>query len=117
MQRIHYAGDELVTGSEIAEALMEYAAVLAQQRTAASIDIPVVHADGSIGTASLLLGPASQLVSEPVEEVPGREVTDHSLVQRLRRLTAALAPKWPVARAETTPESETTVDYDWTDEV
>jgi hypothetical protein len=117
MERIHYAGDELVTGSEIAEALMEYAAVLAQQRTAASIDIPVVHADGSIGTASLLLGPASQLVTEPVDEEPGKEVTDHSLVQRLRRLTAALAPKWPAARAETTPETEPTVDYDWTDEV
>jgi hypothetical protein len=115
MERIHYAGDELVTGSEIAEALMEYAAVLAQQGTAASIDIPVVHPDGTVGTASLLLGPASQLVREPIEE-PGNEVTDASLVQRLRRLTAALAPKWPVAgRTESTPEP--TVDYDWTDEV
>jgi hypothetical protein len=115
MERIHYAGEELVTGSEIAEALMEYAAVLAQQRTAASVDIPVRHADGTIGTASLLLGPASQLVREPIEE-PGKEVVDDSLVQRLRRLTAALAPKWPVAGSVGTT-SQTTVDYDWTDEV
>ncbi|MDQ0895300.1 hypothetical protein [Agromyces ramosus] len=114
MERIHYAGDELVTGTEIAEALMEYAAVLAQQRTAASVDIPVRHPDGSIGTASLLLGPASQLVREPVESA-GKEVTDESLVQRLRRLTAALAPRWPVARTDTTPPKA--VDYDWTDEV
>ena len=115
MERIHYAGDELVTGSEIAEALMEYAAVLAQQRTAASVEIPIQHPDGTIGSASLLLGPASQLVRERIEE-PGQEVVDDSLVQRLRRLTAALAPKWPVAGSvETT--SQTTVDYDWTDEV
>jgi hypothetical protein len=114
MERIHYAGDELLTGSEIARALMDYAAVLAQQRTAASVDIPVRRPDGSIGIASLLLGPASQLVREPVEE-PGKEVTDDSLVQRLHRLTAALAPRWPMARADSTPQK--TVDYDWTDEV
>ena len=115
MERIHYAGDELVTGTDIAQALMDYAAVLAQQRTAAAVDIPVKHPDGTIGTASLLLGPASQLVRERIEE-PGKEVTDDSLVQRLRRLTAALTPKWQViGRAESVPEA--TVDYDWTDEV
>jgi hypothetical protein len=114
MERIHYAGDELVTGSEIAQALMDYAAVLARQKTAASVDIPVKHPDGTIGIASLLLGPASQLVREPIEEA-GKEVVDESLVQRLRRLTAALAPTWPVARAETA--AQPTVDYDWTDEV
>jgi hypothetical protein len=114
MERIHYAGDELVTGSDIAQALMEYAAALAQQASAASVDIPVRRPDGSIGTASLLLGPASQLVREPVEGV-GTEVTDESLVQRLRRLTATLAPGLPVARADTSPPE--TVDYDWTDEV
>lgn len=112
MERIHYAGDELLTGTEIAQAVMEYAAVLAQQRTAASVEIPVRYPDGSVGTASLLLGPASQLVREHVEE-PGKEVTDDSLVQRLRRLTAALAPR--LARTDATPPA--TVDYDWTDEV
>lgn len=114
MERIHYAGDELLTGSEIAQALIEYAAVLAQQRTAASVDIPVKHPDGTIGTASLLLGPASQLVIEPVPG-SGSEVVDRSLVQRLRRLTAALAPRWSAARADEVQPA--TVDYDWTDEV
>ncbi|MRG60995.1 hypothetical protein GE115_14130 [Agromyces sp. CFH 90414] len=64
MHRIHYAGGELVTGDAIAEALLRYAAVLAKQRTAASVEIPVVGNDGGHITARLLLGPASQLVSE-----------------------------------------------------
>ena len=69
MDRIHYAGDSILTGSEIARALLDYAQALAVAGTSATVDIPVVdEGDGSIGRSELLIGPASQLISDTEEE-------------------------------------------------
>ncbi|WP_430647734.1 hypothetical protein [Agromyces sp. GXS1127] len=96
MERIHYAGGELLTGSEIAAAVIDYAAALASQHSAASIDIPVRAHDGTIARAQLLIGPASQLLSEDVETVEDDELEDEELVSRLRAATTALSSVRPV---------------------
>ena len=117
MQRIYYAGDRFLTGTDIAKALVAYAAALAQQGSAASIEIPVRHEeDGRAGTVNFLVGPASQLVTEDVEAVDYEEVRDEPLVARLTSLTTALAPMHPVA-STLAQDAEASVDYDWTDEV
>ena len=67
MKNIHYAGDELMTGDAIADALLDYAATLARQETSATIDVPVITDDGSLTAARFLLGPASQLVAVSVD--------------------------------------------------
>ena len=90
MQRIHYAGGDLLTGSDIADAIVDYAAALAGRRAAASIDIPIRTAAGGVARAHLLIGPASQLVTEPVES-EFEELTDDDLVTRLRTATSALS--------------------------
>ena len=65
MERIYYAGDQFLTGTDIARALVGYAAALARRGSAAAIEIPVRHAtDGQAGTVNFLVGPASQLVTE-----------------------------------------------------
>ena len=65
MDRIHYAGDSILTGTDIARALLAYAQALAVAGTSATVDIPVVNErDGSIGRSELLIGPASQLTGE-----------------------------------------------------
>jgi hypothetical protein len=95
MQRIHYAGGDLLTGTDIADAVVDYAAALAGRRTAASIDIPVRTATGGVARAHLLIGPASQLVTEPVES-EFDELTDDELVRRLRASATALSGTRPM---------------------
>ena len=117
MERIYYAGDRFLTGSDIARALVAYAAALAQQGSAGAIEIPVRHEEsGRPGVVNFLVGPASQLVTESVEAVDYDEVRDEALVTRLRGLTAELAPMHPVA-STSAPDRAEAVDYDWTDEV
>jgi hypothetical protein len=117
MERIYYAGDHFLTGTDIARALVAYAAALAQQGSAGAIEIPVRHEeDGRRGTVNFLVGPASQLVTENVEADGYDEIRDEALVTRLRDLTAELAPMHPVA-STSAPAHDAALDYDWTDEV
>jgi hypothetical protein len=89
MDRIHYAGDSILTGTEIAHALLEYAQALAVAGTSATVEIPVVERDGSIGRSELLIGPASQLISD-TEESPYEDAIDHELVTRMHDEAARL---------------------------
>ena len=117
MERIYYAGDHFLTGTEIARALVAYAAALAQRGTAAAIEIPVRHEDdGHRVVVNFLVGPASQLVTEAVEAGDDEEIRDDELLGRLRALTAELAPMHPVANTYS-PDRDESADYDWTDEV
>jgi len=65
MQRVNYAGGVFVTSDEVADALLEYAAVLANADRAATLDVPSAGDDGPT-TVKILVGPASQIVAEPV---------------------------------------------------
>ncbi|WP_353816377.1 hypothetical protein [Agromyces sp. SYSU T00266] len=98
MDRIHYAGGELLTGSAIADAIVDYAAALASRRSAASVDIPIRADDGSTARAHMLIGPASQLLTEPVE-TDLEELVDEELVSRLRAATTALSAIRPMVEA------------------
>lgn len=96
MHRVHYAGDSLVTGSEIAHALLDYAQALAQADASATVDIPTVEDDGSQSRTEVLIGPASQLSSheersdhaEPVDDVLVGKMRAES--ERLRHFGPAL---------------------------
>lgn len=117
MHRIYYAGDRFLTGSEIARALVDYAAALAQHGRAATIEIPVHHEDDvGRGVVNFLVGPASQIVTEEIEAVGYDEIEDDQVVAHLRTLTAELAPMHPVT-SRPTPDRVDSLGYDWTDEV
>jgi hypothetical protein len=96
MRRIVYAGTVFYTGDELAEALMDYARALGQQGVADTVSIPGRTLQGEIDDVELLIGPASQIVSEPVELI-GPELQDARLVDSLRARTAQLAPRRPEA--------------------
>lgn len=86
MQMITYAGDEFLTGDEIAEALLAYSRALGEEDRAEIVGIPVRAGDGSTATARFLIGPASQIVTRTVSG-HGDELEDHEVVQRLQQLT------------------------------
>jgi hypothetical protein len=61
MKRINYDGVTLVTGSAVADALVEYAATVARMNTAASVEVPVLEDNGTIGMHTLLLSGGNSL--------------------------------------------------------
>lgn len=86
MQTIIYAGDEYLTGDEIADALLAYSRALGEDDRAEIVEIPVREQDGTIARAKFLIGPASQIVTKTVSG-HGPELEDAQLVLRLRELT------------------------------
>jgi len=91
MKTIHYAGGEVLTSDNLADAVVDYAAALAKAGSSAELTIPVVLSDGSTSEASMLLGPASQLVAQPAVD-PDGELEDDALVGDISKLTTALGP-------------------------
>lgn len=67
MREVVYAGGSFVTSDEIAEALLDYASELANVERAATIRVPAVGAVGDTREVTVVIGPASQLMSETVE--------------------------------------------------
>lgn len=94
MRRIVYAGGAFYTGDAIAQALMDYARELARNATADTVFVPVHSIDGDGGHVEFLLGPSSQLVTEPVT-LFGPEIVDEALVTQMRRLSEELAARRP----------------------
>ena len=103
MKVIHYGQDKLVTGDEIADALVRYAEFLAMAGLAATVDIPVLDADGNVVMASVLLGPASQIVALS-EDTDASEVIDEELVADLAARTKKIGPA--KATATESPEDQ-----------
>lgn len=83
MRRIIYAGTSFYTGDTIAEALLEYARVLATKSHADAVFVPGRLPSGEVDRVEVLIGPASQLVSEPVEDL-GPDLVDAGVVADLR---------------------------------
>ncbi|QEW04067.1 hypothetical protein [Microbacterium lushaniae] len=89
MDRIHYAGDSILTGTDIARALLDYAQALAQVGSAATVEIPTIDEAGEPGRSDILVGPASQLISSSAQ-VAHEELVDEKLVDQLREKTRNL---------------------------
>ncbi|MDJ0322555.1 hypothetical protein QMG61_02090 [Cryobacterium sp. PH31-AA6] len=63
MKRIFHLGGSVVTGSEIADAVMHYAQSLSGRSQIGTVDIPIITDTGEQGRAQFLIGASSQLVS------------------------------------------------------
>ncbi|UAJ78366.1 hypothetical protein IT072_13975 [Leifsonia sp. ZF2019] len=90
MRRILYPGGSLDTGDDIAAAVLEYARQLARSETADTVLVPGRGVEGGTGSVEFLLGPASQLVSEPLA-FSGPEIEDAEFVRTLHRRASRLA--------------------------
>jgi hypothetical protein len=86
-----YAGDEYMTGDDIALALLKYSEALADNETAESVEIPILEADGTRQSAIFLLGPASQIVAKNVDSGHD-ELLDPAAVEQMQARTRALRP-------------------------
>jgi hypothetical protein len=98
MQRIYYCtGTSFLTGDDIADAVLEYAWVLAQYGRFDLLRVPMRRADGCEGSATLLIGPSSQISCEDVTAAEvGDEVVAREFVQRIKERAAHLKEPLPV---------------------
>ncbi|MFF2369144.1 hypothetical protein [Agromyces sp. NPDC058110] len=97
MRRLHYANGHLITPDAVSKAVLRYARALADVHTSDIVTIPILGEGGSIISAHLLIGPASQLYSTPVSDSID-EFTDPGLVDDLERRTREIQPStvaWP----------------------
>jgi hypothetical protein len=97
MELIHYADGSILTGTAIARAILDYAQVLASRDTAATIEVPTRMDDGSLGSATFLLGPASQIVAvtttSPYGEVEDADLVEWLVAETARQRGAAVRPE------------------------
>ena len=91
VKRILYAGGSFLTGDGIADAVLDYAAELANAGKAAKLDVPALDLEQRPELVSLLVGPASQILAEPVSL--GQEIDDETFTAQLRRKTRVLQSK------------------------
>ena len=105
MQQITYAGGSFVTSDEVADALVDYAAALANADRAAGIDVPANGLPSGGESLKMLIGPASQLMALPVES-DEPEPDGYEFVRDVRERIADLRRGW--SRTAT----EAAVDWD-----
>ena len=90
MKRISYSDDFIITADDVADALLQYASILARTEGSDVVEVPALDHDGRLTTASLVLGPASQLIAVTEEHAPVEmDVTDalRYLNDRIDRLS------------------------------
>lgn len=61
MKRISFDGRHFVTGSSVADALAEYAVVVARMNTGASVDIPVMEENGLVNQHTFVLNGSNSI--------------------------------------------------------
>jgi len=90
MRILSYSGESVLTTDGVGEAVVNYARALIADHSTDVVDIPVIFDDEEI-TASMVIGPASQLMVVPSRS---REfaLRDELTIARLRAKTAALGP-------------------------
>jgi hypothetical protein len=62
MMRISYAGDQVLTGDEAAEVLLEFASQLGKRGATELVELRTIQGTGEPGVSRFLLGPASQML-------------------------------------------------------
>jgi len=69
MKRIAYAGQAYSTGTEVAEALTEFATVVSRVGTSVAVEIPVQEDNGTVGYRTFLLNSTTQFVLDDIDGV------------------------------------------------
>ncbi|PZE63783.1 hypothetical protein DEJ27_17135 [Curtobacterium sp. MCPF17_018] len=86
MKYLVYGNSRIMTGDAIADAVLAYSVVLAQNSTTDIINVPTADAHGVATTVGLLLGPVTTVMTEPAPD-DELEPEDDAFVAELTRRT------------------------------
>lgn len=98
MRRVYYASGSFLTSDAIASAVLNYADALTQTSGSDVVEFPIILPSGALGSAALLIGPASQLASSS-EDSALDEPESVDLVKDLERRALLVGARRPVAEA------------------
>jgi hypothetical protein len=91
VKQITYAESSWLVGDDTADAIIEYAVLLARIESADSVRVAAISADGREHEVTLLIGPATMMTAEAVDleiEEPDNTVAIAEIYQRMGRITA-----------------------------
>jgi hypothetical protein len=92
MRCITYAGETVITTDDVATALVDLTAALANRGRAESVDIPIVQENGDgPHDAELVIGVGNDVLSVP-QDWDGEQPDFSSAAQRLQRMLDDLKP-------------------------
>jgi hypothetical protein len=111
MKHITFADKNFLVGDSIADALLEYAAMLAETDTADSIDLNAIGADGDEVQATLFLSAGVPLVAETSHNSLPEPDNTEMLAYIEGRLALHVNP--PVVTASELPPGDASEVEDW----
>ena len=85
-----YADETFITDDLVVDLLLEYGRQLADEDSSDLVSFPILLPDGTVGTAQILIGPASEVVAIDTYEIA--ELPVDEAVQYLRDNIRRTAP-------------------------
>jgi hypothetical protein len=95
MRKLYYASGHMLVADVTCKAVLRYARALADVGKSDVVTVPVITEGGSSAYAHLLIGPASQLWSTPVENSHGEEPVDEAVLAHIEAETQRMQPSRP----------------------
>lgn len=105
MRRVSYASTAFTTDHRVADAIFEYARVLAAVDQADVVEVPGLDELGVPRTYQLIVGPASQIVAHDVDD-PQVELDVEPVLHELRRRREHRLPQLDAADVPAYTEGE-----------
>ncbi|WP_146243692.1 hypothetical protein [Curtobacterium sp. MCBD17_008] len=101
MRRVHYVNSSFLVADRTCKALLRYCRALAVAGRSDVVEVPVITETGDVATAHLLIGPASEIFSVPVDAGVD-DPRDDEVTAYLERETLRLQPARPAWGEEMT---------------
>jgi hypothetical protein len=94
MRKLHYAGGDMLVGDRTCKAILRYSRALANSGKSDVVSVPILTEGGGRAFAHLIIGPASQIYSTPVEDAT-EDPDDWSIIEEFEAQTLLLEPSRP----------------------
>ncbi|PPG48734.1 hypothetical protein C5C24_15180 [Rathayibacter sp. AY2B3] len=95
MRKLHYSSGHLLVGDLTCKAVLRYARALADVGKSDVVSVPVLTEGGGRAYAHLLIGPASQLWSVPIDSSEVEEPDDAEVIAHIELETRRMQPVRP----------------------
>jgi hypothetical protein len=113
MRKLFYAGGHVIVSDQVCKAILRYSRALAKAEAVDLVIFPGLTDDNQRGMIHILIGPVSQLLSVPVEDL-GIDLNDAQMVEILESRTKNLDPNRPEWGKDVVDvEDLTTFDWDF----
>lgn len=100
MRKLHYSSGHLLVGDLTCKAVLRYARALADVGKSDVVSVPVLTEGGGRAYAHLLIGPASQLWSVPIDSSEVEEPDDAEVIADIELETRRMQPACLVERGD-----------------